>query len=85
MLESLGRLRPVGYLNSALRFALSASELLQSRGTVRAYVYTEGYVPADVLPTLYLSGRLTAIKNSVRVVCLMDLNMSEKKELFLMT
>lgn len=65
MLESLGRLQPVGYLNPALRFALSTSELLLSRRRVRANIYTEGFVPADVLLALYLSGRLTAIKNSV--------------------
>lgn len=28
MLEGLGRLRPVGYLNPALRFTLGASEIL---------------------------------------------------------
>lgn len=81
MLEGLGRLGPVGYLNPALTFALGASELLSSRRMARAYVYTEGFVPADVLLALYLSDRLTAIKNSVWVVCLMDLNMPARRRI----
>lgn len=39
MLESLGRLRPVRYLNPAVRFTLGTSELLLTRRLVRACVY----------------------------------------------